>query len=76
MELAHILRHRLAIRVENQVSAEIVDKLLVMLPKMFAGFRRECGTIPIDNLRSLQGKVPLDLLDRLLWDLRIRLLDP
>src|SRR5262249_36665967 len=70
MKLLYICRHRLAIRVENQVSAEIVDKLLVMLPEMFAGFRRECGTIPVDNLGSLEGKVLFDLLDRLVEDLR------
>src|SRR2546427_5980877 len=75
MELAHILRHRLAIRVDNQVSAEIVDKLLIMLPEMFAGFRRECGTIPIDDLRCVEGKVPFDLLHHLVGDVLILLLD-
>jgi len=75
IKLLHRLSHRLAIRVGDQVSPEIVDKLLIMLPEKFAGFRSEGIAITIDDLGSLQGKVPFDLLDRLVCDLCILLLD-
>src|SRR5262249_27538473 len=54
---------------------EIVDKLLIMLPEMFVCFRSERGTIAIDHLRCVEGKVPFDLLHHLVGDVLILLLD-
>ena len=59
IKLLHRLSHRLAIRVDDQVRPEIVDKLLIMLPEMFAGFRREGIVIPIDKLRCVEGGSPV-----------------
>ena len=43
IKLLHRLSHRLAIRVGDQVSPEIVDKLLIMLPEKSRAFAASAG---------------------------------